>query len=68
MNILHLAKNWNSKLVFNHDEKKELVKFKKEGPITTDKSSLFYNKKYSFIEFKNVAKYMDDLFKNKTYI
>ena len=49
-------------------KKKELVKIKKEGPITTDKSSLFYNNKYSFIEFKNVAKYMDDLFKNKTYI
>ena len=30
--------------------KKEAVKRKKEGPITTDKSSLFYKNKYSFIK------------------
>ena len=46
--------------VFNHGEKEELVKIKKEGPLTTDESILFYNNKYSFNEFKNVGKYMDD--------
>ena len=46
--------------VFNHDEKEEPVKIKKEGPLTTDESSLFYNNKYSFIEFKTVGKYMAD--------
>ena len=46
--------------VFNHDEQKEPVKFKKEGPITADKSSLFYNNKYSFIEFKSLGKYIDN--------
>ena len=45
---------------FNHNEKEEPVKIKKEGPLTTDESSLFYNNKYSFIEFKNIGKYMDD--------
>ena len=45
---------------FNHDEKEEPVKIKKEEPLTTDESSLFYNNKYRFIEFKNVGKYMDD--------
>ena len=39
---------------------KEPVKIKEEGPITTDKSSLFYNNKYSFIEFKNLGKYIDN--------
>ena len=46
--------------VFNHDEKEEPVKIKKESPLITEKSSLFYNSKYSFIELKNVGKYMDD--------
>ena len=45
---------------FNHNEKEGPVKIKKEGPLTTDESNLFYNNKYSFIEFKNVGKYMDD--------
>ena len=54
--------------VSNYDEEEETVKTKtekpvqirKEGSLTTDESSLFYNKKYSFSEWKNVEKYMDD--------
>ena len=46
--------------VFSHDEKEEAVKIKKERSLATDQSSLFYNKKYIFIEFKNFGKYMDD--------
>ena len=46
--------------VFNHDKKEEPVKIKKERPLTTDKSSLFYNNKCSFLEFKNIGKYIDD--------
>ena len=46
--------------VFNHDKKEEPVKIKKDGPLTIDKLSLFYNNKYSFIELKNASKYMDD--------
>ena len=54
--------------VSNHDEEEETVKtktekpvkIKKEGSLTTDESSLFYSKKYSFSEWKNVEKYMDD--------
>ena len=46
--------------VLNHDEKeKEPVKIKKEEPLTINESSLFYNSKYTFSEFKNVAKYED---------
>ena len=46
---------------FNHDEKKkEPVKIKKEEPLTINESSLFYNSKYIFSEFKNVAKYEDE--------
>ena len=33
--------------VFNHDKKEEPVKIKKEGPLTTDESSLFYNMVYA---------------------
>ena len=47
--------------VFNQDEKEESVKIKEEGPLRTDESSLYYGNKYSFIEFKNVGKYMDGL-------
>ena len=46
--------------VFNHDKKEEPVKIKKERLLTTDKSSLSYNNKCSFIEFKNIGKYVDD--------
>ena len=46
--------------VFNHDEKEEPVKIKKDGPLTTVISSLLYKNKYSFIELKNVGKYMDN--------
>ena len=55
--------------VSNHDEEEEEtvktktekpVKIKKERSLTTDESSLFYSKKYSFSEWKNVEKYMDD--------
>ena len=40
--------------VFNHDEKEEPVKIKREEPLTFDEWSLFHNNKYSFSEFKNV--------------
>ena len=40
-------------------KKKEPVKIKKEEPLTINESSLFYNSKYTFSEFKNVAKYED---------
>ena len=42
--------------VFNHNEKEEPVKIKKERSLTAEKSSLFYNNKYSFIEVKNFGK------------
>ena len=50
----------NSTQSFDHVEQKEPVKIKKEGPIATDESSLFYNNKYSFTEFKNDGKYIHD--------
>ena len=43
--------------VFNHNEKEEPVKIKKEAPLI---AILFYNKKYSFTEFRNVGKCKDD--------
>ena len=46
--------------VFNNDGKEVPVKIKKEVLLTTDESSLFYNNKYSFIEFKDFRKYMDN--------
>ena len=51
--------------VFNNDEKEEPVKIKKEAPLTTNELILFYNSKYSFTEFKNVGKYMDDSFPSR---
>ena len=45
---------------FNHDEKEEPVKIKKEGRLKTDDSSLVCNKRYSLSEFKNVGKYEDE--------
>ena len=46
--------------VFNHDKIEKPVTLKIEGPLTTGESSLFYNSKYSFTEFQNAGKYMDD--------
>ena len=40
--------------VFIDNEKEEPVKFEKEEPLTPAESSLIYNSKYSFSEFKNV--------------
>ena len=55
-----LLKNSNKVLIrFLIIIKKEPVKIKIEGASTTDELSLFYNSKYSFIEFKYVGKYMD---------
>ena len=34
--------------VFNHDENEQPVKIKGEEPLTNDKSSLFYDNKYTF--------------------
>ena len=33
------------------------MKIEKEEPLTIDKSSLFYNSKYNFNEFKSIGKY-----------
>ena len=46
--------------VFKHEKKQEPGKVKKEEPLTAAELSIFYNNKYSFIEFKNNGKYMDD--------
>ena len=43
--------------IFKPNEIEQPVTIKKE---ITDKSSLFYDNKYSFIEFKNVGKYKND--------
>ena len=51
--------------VFNHDEKEKPVKIKKEGSLTTNESSLFYDSKYSFSEYRNVRKYVNDALKSK---
>ena len=51
--------------VFNYAEREELVKIKKEGPLTTDKPKLVYDDKYSFSEYKNVEKYIEDEYKVK---
>ena len=50
---------------FEHDQEEEPIKIKIEGPLKSDDSSLFYNNKYSFIEFKNFGKYMDDSCESK---
>ena len=46
--------------VFNDGEKEEPIKIEKEEPLTTAESSLIYNNKYSFSEFKNVEKYENE--------
>ena len=51
--------------VFNYDEKEEPLKIKKEEPLTIDASSLFYNNKYAFNEFKNVGKYEDECLESR---
>ena len=43
--------------VFNYDEKEEPLEIEKGKPLTIDESSLFYNSKYAFNEFKRVEKY-----------
>ena len=48
---------WDFDKVFNHDEKEEPLKIEKEEPWIIDESSLFYNNKYRFSEFKHVEKY-----------
>ena len=49
---------------FHYDENEEPVKIKVE-PLTTDESSLFFNIKYSFSEFKNVGKYEGESLESK---
>ena len=52
--------------IFNHDEKREPVKqLKKEESLKTDESSLVYDSKYSFSEYKNVGKYFSPYFRKK---
>ena len=51
--------------VFNYDEKEEPLKIEKEEPLTIDASSLFYNNKYTFNEFKNVGKYEDECLESR---
>ena len=50
--------------VFNHDEKEEPVKIKKEESLTTDESNLVYNHKFSYKnkihEYKNIEKYVNE--------
>ena len=50
--------------VFNHDEKEEPVKIKKEESLTTDESNLVYNSKFSYKnkihEYKNIEKYVNE--------
>ena len=56
-----LHKNlWDFDKVFNYDEKEELLKIEKEEPWIIDESSLFYDNKYRFSEFKHVGKYEDE--------
>ena len=40
--------------------KKRTIKNWEEEPLTTEESSPFYNKKYTFNEFKNAGKYEDE--------
>ena len=49
---------------FHYGENEEPVKIKVE-PLTTDESSLFFNIKYSFSEFKNVGKYEGESLESK---
>ena len=53
------GKQYQSK-VFIDDGKEVPAKIEKEEPLTPAESSLTYNSKYSFIEFKNVEKYEDE--------
>ena len=51
--------------IFNHDEKEETVTIKKKEPLKTDKSSLVYDSKYSFSEYRDVGKYYNLSFTTK---
>ena len=48
--------------VINYDEIEEPLKTEKEEPLTINESSIFYNNKYTFNEFKNVEKYVNKSF------
>ena len=43
--------------IFNHDEKEEPIAIKKEEPLKTDESSLAYDSKYIFSNYRNVGKH-----------
>ena len=43
--------------IFNHDEKEETITIKKEEPLKTDESSLVYDSKYIFSNYRNVGKH-----------
>ena len=43
--------------IFNHDEKEEPITIKKEEPLKTDESSLVYDSKYIFSNYRNVGKH-----------
>ena len=51
--------------IFKYEEKEEPVKVEKEELVTTSKSKLVYNNKYTSSEYKYIKKYMDDSFKTK---
>ena len=56
--------------VLKPDEIEQSIAIKKEQPLTikneiTDKSSLVYDRKYSFAEYRNVGKYYNLSFKTK---
>ena len=44
---------------FKDDEEEKPVKIKKEESLTTDKSNLAYNNKYSFSKYKSIEKYIN---------
>ena len=43
--------------IFNHDEKEEPVTIKKEELLKMEESSLIYDSKYIFSNYRNVGKY-----------
>ena len=56
---------WSFSKVFKDDEEEKPVTIKKEELEIICKPKLIYNNKYSFSEYRNVGKYMDDSFESK---
>ena len=51
--------------IFNRDEKEEPVTIKKEEPLKTEESSLVYDSKCIFSDYRNVGKYLQSFFMTK---